>query len=55
MSVKEVRGVADYNNMQLRAKINKLMQKGDNVTPEEKTKLDQLKKEAWRRGMDDVV
>lgn len=55
MGVKEVKGIADYNNIQLRTKINKLLQKGDAVTPEEKEKLELLKKEAWRRGMDEFV
>ena len=54
MSVKEINDVASYNNIQLRNKINKMQMKFEKLSEDEKKTLEVLKKEAWRRGMDDV-
>ena len=55
MGVKEANDISSYNNIQLRNKINRMLQKIDKLTEEEKVFLEQLKKEAWRRGMDDII
>ena len=55
MGVKEIKDVSSFSNMQLRNKINRMMMKIDKLTEEEKAQLQELKKEAWRRGMDNIV
>ena len=55
MRVKEANEISSYNNLQLRNKINRMLQKIDKLTDEEKALLERLKKEAWRRGIDDIV
>ena len=54
MSIVEVRDVETYTNLQLRNKINKMLMKIDKLSDEEKKLLETMKKEAWKRGMDDV-
>ena len=55
MGVKEANEISSYSNLQLRNKINRMLQKIDRLTEEEKAFLEQLKKEAWKRGMDDII
>ena len=55
MGVKEANEISSYNNLLLRNKINRMLQKIDKLTDEEKAFLERLKKEAWRRGIDDIV
>lgn len=55
MGVKEVRNVLGYSNIQLKNKINKLKMKYDKLTGDEQQELEVLKKEAWKRGMDEII
>ena len=55
MGVKEANEISSYSNLQLRNKINRMLQKIDRLTDEDKELLERLKKEAWRRGMDDII
>lgn len=54
MGVKEIKDITSYSNLQLRNKIKKMQSKIDKLTDEEKKVLDKLKKEAWKREMDDI-
>ena len=54
MGVKEIKDITSYSNLQLRNKIKKMQSKIDKLTDEEKKMLDELKKEAWKREMDEI-
>lgn len=55
MGVKEANEISSYSNLQLRNKINRMLKKIDRLTEEDKELLEQLKKEARRRRMDDII
>ena len=54
MPITEIKDIATYNNIQLVNKIKKLRSKFDKLSDEEREYLEAMKKEAWKRGIDEV-
>ena len=55
MPITEIRDIVGYNNLQLVNKIKKMNSKANELSNEEKEILEAMKKEAWKRGIDNIT